>query len=167
MQHGCPDLAAGPPKLHVVVSAWCFQAPSCRWSGLGTLLGNGKSLSERMHGVRVAQSQGNAWRLLNTMLQSSSQLHLADFLPPPHLLARHQSQPQPCSRGDGSSVPIISERQTSAVAGRPEAVLASSHLSATTVLAAQESHPAPTACKSRGRNAGSPCTPLEQKVRLQ
>lgn len=153
------------PKLHVVVLARCFQAPSPRWSGLGTLLGTGNSLSERMHGVRVARSQGNAWRLLNTTLQSSSQLHLADFLPPPHLLARHQ--PQPCSRRDGSSTPVISEGQTGAVAGRPEAVLASSHLSAPTALAAQESHPAPTACRSGGRNAGSPCTPLEHKARPQ
>lgn len=109
------------PKSHVVALAWCSQAPAGRqrrWSGLGALLGTGNSLSERLHGVRAAQSQDNAPRLLSTKLQPSSQLRLAGLFPPPppHLPARHQSQPQPRSRGDGSSTSVVPDMQTGAVA---------------------------------------------------
>lgn len=106
----------------VVLPAWCSQPPTHRRrrrSGLGALLGTGNSLSERLHGVRAAQGQDNARRLLSTKLRSSRQLHLAGLFPPPpppHLLARHRSQPQLRSRGDGSSTSVISEMQTGAVA---------------------------------------------------
>lgn len=130
LQHGCAIPAMhgqhigllDSQKSHLAVPVWCSQAPAacgqCRQSRLGAFPGTGNSLFKRLHRVGAAQSQDNAPRLLSTKLQSSSQLHLAGLFPPPppHLVARHQSQPQLCSRGDSSSTSVTSETQTGAVA---------------------------------------------------
>lgn len=130
LQHGCAVPAMhgqhigllDSQKSHLAVPVWCSQAPAacgqCRQSRLGAFPGTGNSLFKRLHRVGAAQSQDNAPRLLSTKLQSSSQLHLAGLFPPPppHLVARHQSQPQLCSRGDSSSTSVTSETQTGAVA---------------------------------------------------